>query len=33
MADLGPLSEIEKGPFPKKVEYVSTIKDGLFTGK
>lgn len=31
MANLGPLSEIEKGPFPKKVEYVATIKDAWVT--
>ncbi|UAC48388.1 Rieske 2Fe-2S domain-containing protein [Bacillus aquiflavi] len=27
MAKLGPLSELQKGPFPKKVDYAITIKD------
>lgn len=31
MIDLGTLEEIEKGDFPKKVEYNTTIKDGWAT--
>lgn len=31
MVNLGPLSELEKGPFPKKVDYVATIKDAWVT--
>ncbi|WP_458411907.1 ubiquinol-cytochrome c reductase iron-sulfur subunit [Schinkia sp. CFF1] len=31
MTNLGSLSEIEKGPFPKKVDYVAQIKDAWVT--
>ncbi|MDP5277051.1 ubiquinol-cytochrome c reductase iron-sulfur subunit [Chengkuizengella axinellae] len=31
MANLGPLEDLKKGPFPKKVDYVVTIEDGWVT--
>ncbi|WP_235929817.1 QcrA and Rieske domain-containing protein [Chengkuizengella marina] len=31
MANLGPMEELKKGPFPKKIDYVVTIEDGWIT--